>query len=209
VSNLTACRSLERPTYWSSLSHSHTSSQLLAIITVAFMFGNIQVGAAQTAKPGEYEVKAAYLYNFGKFVEWPSGGGTPRTDSFEICVVGQDPFGSALNATLTDEKIAGRNVIVKEMKSAQDATSCSILFVSTSEEHQLKQVLAALEGSNVLTVSDMPEFSRRGGMVQFVVEGKKVRFEINLASTERAGLTLSSELLKLAVNVRKNPARGD
>ena len=98
---------------------------------------------------------------------------------------------------------------VKRLQTAQDATTCEILFISASQESQLKHILTVLNGSSVLTVSDMPEFSRRGGMVQFIVDGSRVRFEINLASAERAGLTLSSELLKLAVNVRKSPALED
>src|SRR5262249_17296156 len=141
------------------------------------------------------------------FVEWPRG--EAQKNSFAICVVGQDPFGSALGATLSDERISGKNVAVRRVQSVADAIGCRILFISASEEHQLKEDLSALDGSNVLTVSDMPEFSRRGGMVQFVLDGKRVRFEINLASAERAGLTLSSELLKLAVNVRKSSGVGD
>jgi hypothetical protein len=164
---------------------------------------------AQTSKPTEYEVKAAYLYNFGRFVEWPSRPGAPQTQSFDICLVGQDRFGAALNNTLADETIAGKSVAVKRLQTPQDATTCQILFISASEEYQLKHILTVLNGSSVLTVSDMPEFSRRGGMVQFIVDGSRVRFEINLASAERVGLTLSSELLKLAVNVRKSPALGD
>jgi len=169
----------------------------------------VMPAAAQSSKPGEYEVKAAYLYNFGKFIAWPPRSGAPQAKWFEICVVGQDPFGPALNLTLADEKIDGKRVTVKRVPSAQDATHCQVLFIGLSEEHQLTEILAALDGSTVLTVSDMPQFSRRGGMVQFVLDGSKVRFEINLASAERAGLILSSELLKLAVNVRTNPTPGD
>jgi len=170
---------------------------------------NVRHAQAQSPKPTEYEVKAAYLYNFGRFVEWPSRADAPHTRSFNICVVGQDHFGAALNNTLADETIAGKSVAVKRIQTAQDATSCRVLFISASEENQLKQILAGLNGSSVLTVSDMPQFSRRGGMVQFILDGSRVRFEINLASAQRAGLTFSSELLKLAVNVRNNSAWGD
>jgi len=164
---------------------------------------------AQSSKPTEYEVKAAYLYNFGRFVEWPPRTGVAQARSFNICVVGQDHFGAALNNTLADETIAGKSVAIKRIQAAQEATNCQILFISASEENQLKQILTVLNGSSVLTVSDMPQFSRQGGMVQFILDGSRVRFEINLASAERAGLTLSSELLKLAVNVRKSSALGD
>jgi len=170
---------------------------------------NVRDAGAQSSKPTEYEVKAAYLYNFGRFVEWPSRTSMPQAPSFNICVVGQDHFGAALNNTLADETIAGKTVAVKRIQAAQEATNCQILFISGSEENQLKQILTVLKGSSVLTVSDMPQFSRQGGMVQFILDGSRVRFEINLASAERAGLILSSELLKLAVNVRNNSAWGD
>ena len=133
----------------------------------------------------------------------------PQIRSFNICVVGQDHFGAALNNTLADETIAGKKVAVKRIQMPQEAENCQILFISGSEENQLKQILTVLKGSSVLTVSDMPQFSRQGGMVQFILDGSRVRFEINLASAQRAGLTFSSELLKLAVNVRNNSAWGD
>jgi hypothetical protein len=163
---------------------------------------------AANSKPTEYEVKAAYLYNFGRFVKWPSRTGAPQSNSFNICVVGQDHFGAALN-NLADETIAGESVAVKRLQTSKDATNCRILYISASEDSQLEQILTVLEGSSVLTVSDMPQFSQRGGMVQFVFDGSRVRFEINLASADHAGLTLSSELLKLAVNVRKSSPSGD
>jgi len=178
-------------------------------LTAGYALHDVRDAQAQSSKPTEYEVKAAYLYNFGRFVEWPSRTGMAQLHSFNICVVGQDHFGAALSNTLADETIAGKTVAIKRIQGAQEATNCQILFISTSEESQLKQILTVLKGSSVLTVSDMPQFSRQGGMVQFVLDGSRVRFEINLASAERAGLTLSSELLKLAVNVRKNSALGD
>jgi hypothetical protein len=86
--------------------------------------------------------------------------------------------------------------------------SCRILFISSSEQNQLKEILAALDNTSVLTVSDMPQFARRGGMIQFVVEANKVRVEVNLTSAERAGLTLSSQLLKVAINVKRSAQSG-
>jgi hypothetical protein len=119
-----------------------------------------------------------------------------------IFACGQDHFGAALNTTLADETSAGKSVVVKQIRASQDATTCRILFISTSEENQLKQTLAVLDGSSVLPVSELPPFNQRGGMVQFILEGNRVRFEVNLATAKHAGLTLSSELLKVAVNVR-------
>ena len=164
---------------------------------------------AQHLKAAEYEVKAAYLYNFSRFVEWPAKVTQAQSDSFTICVLGQNPFGSALVATVANETITGQSVIAKQIPAAPDAVNCRVLFISSSEEGQLKQILASLGSASVLTVSDLPQFTDRGGMVQFLLENGKVRFEVNLAPAQRAGLTLSSELLKVAVNVRKKSQPGD
>jgi len=164
---------------------------------------------AQQPKPNEYQVKAAYLYNFGRFVKWPAGIAAVQGDSFAVCVLGQDPFGSTLDSTLAGEALDGKPVVIRRIARPQDAADCRILFVSSTEEHHLKEILAAIDQASVLTVSDIPGFSRRGGIIQFITEGDKVRFEINLASAESARLALSSELLKVAASVRRSPRSGD
>ena len=164
---------------------------------------------AQKSSPTEYEVKAAYLYNFGRFIEWPTKTTAPSGGPFTVCVLGQDPFGQALNAVLTGETIDGTNTVAARISKPQEAVNCRILFISSSEDSHLKQILVALAGTSVLTVSDMPEFSQRGGMVQFIVDGKRVRFEVNLTPVENAHLTLSSQLLKVAVNLKRSARLGD
>ncbi len=163
---------------------------------------------AQSPKPTDYDVKAVYLYNFGRFVEWPTSV-TIKNDSFTVCVLGQDPFGPALDSTLAGETIGGKSVTAKRISSPQEAISCQILFMSSGEDSRVNKIIETLDKGAVLTVSDMPQFSQRGGMIQFVLEGKKVRFEVNLTAVQRAGLTLSSELLKVATTVRRNPKPGD
>lgn len=163
----------------------------------------------QNTKPSEYDVKAAYLFNFSRFVEWPAKVTETSGDSFAICVLGRDPFGAALSATVARETIAGKSVVARQIGSPQDAENCRVLFISSSEDRRLKQILDVLGTASVLTVSDLPRFTERGGMVQFVLEGNRVRFEVNSAIAERAGLTLSSELLKVAVNVRTRVPLGD
>jgi hypothetical protein len=164
---------------------------------------------AQSAKPSDYDVKAAYLYNFGHFVEWPANVASAQNDSFTVCVLGQDPFGPVLDTTLAGETIAGKRVVAKRISALQESGNCQILFLSSAEEARLNKIIEALNKQAVLTVSDMPQFSRRGGMIQFVQEGKRVRFEVNLAAVQQAGLTLSSELLKVATTVRRNSSPGD
>ena len=190
------------PRSWCSL------LQFLTMV-IAWAFFTATGLLAQQAKPGEYQVKAAYLYNFGRFVKWPAGVAAGKGDSFPVCVLGRDPFGPILDSTLAGEALEGKPMVIRRITRPQDATDCRILFVSSTEEHHLKEILAAIDQAGVLTVSDIPGFSRRGGMIQFVVEGDRVRFEINLASTESARLVLSSELLKVAAAVRRNARSGD
>ena len=162
---------------------------------------------AQRSNPSEYEVKAAYLYDFGKFVAWPAN--VPTADDFSICVLGEDPFGASFDATIAGETINGKKVVVNRIVKPQEAMSCRILFISVSEESQLKEILATLDKRSVLTVSEISQFTRRGGMIQFVIDANRVRFEVNVASAQRAGLTLSSQLLKVAISVRRDSQTGD
>jgi hypothetical protein len=182
--------------------------QFLAMVTGWAFFAATGLLAQQT-KPSEYQVKAAYLYNFGRFVKWPAGVAASKGDSFPVCVLGRDPFGPVLDSTLAGEALEGKPVAIRRIAREQDAADCRILFVSSTEEHHLKEILAAIDQAGVLTVSDIPGFSRRGGMIQFVMEGDRVRFEINLATAESARLVLSSELLKVAATVRRNARSGD
>jgi len=178
-------------------------------VAVAWALVTLPYSLAQRPKPSDYQVKAAYLYNFGRFVEWPSEVAAAKSGPFTVCVLGQDPFGSTLDATLAGETIAGKNVVAKRISTAQESVDCQILFLSAAEASRLHKLIEDLDKVAVLTVSDMPQFAQRGGMIQFVLEGSRVRFEVNLTATQRAGLTLSSDLLKVATAVRKNPAGGD
>jgi len=188
--------------------HSCCLSKFMAL-AVALVLVGVSCLHAQQSKPTEYQVKAAYLYNFGRFVKWPPGLAAGKGDSFPVCVLGRDPFGSILDSTLAGEALEGKPVVIRRIARPQDAPDCRILFVSSTEENHLKEILAAIDQAGVLTVSDIPGFSRRGGMIQFVVEGDRIRFEINLATAESAKLVLSSELLKVAAAVRRNTRSGD
>jgi YfiR/HmsC-like len=166
-------------------------------------------GNAQQSKPNEYQLKAIYLYNFGKFVTWPAEAPVGKGDSFAVCVLGRDPFGAILDSTFAGETLNNKPVLLRRIPRPQDARDCRILFISSTEDKHLKEILLALANGGVLTVSDMPDFVRRGGMIQFTLEGEKIRFEINLTSAESARLVLSSELLKIATDVTKTVPSGD
>lgn len=175
---------------------------------VALLFGLSGVCFAES-KPNEYQVKAAYLYNFGKFVNWPAGFTVADNDSFAICIIGEDPFGPAMNSIVAGEKIGGKPVQIRHISKKQDAASCRVLFISSSEDSRVREILTDFAPVNVLTVSDMPNFVARGGIIQFVVLDNKIRFEVNLSAAERSNLNLSSELLKVAVAVHRTPESGN
>ncbi|HEY1464170.1 MAG TPA: YfiR family protein [Terriglobales bacterium] len=159
---------------------------------------------AQSSKVSDYDVKAAYLFNFGRFVEWPADAATDKRSAFTFCILGPDPFGPNLDRLLAGETISGKSLAVKRISNAQDSAGCQILFMSKEEEGRLSKIMETLNKESVLTVSDIPEFSKHGGMIQFVVEENRVRFEVNLDATQRAGLTLSSDLLKVATAVKRS-----
>jgi hypothetical protein len=163
-------------------------------------------GAAQDQKPTDYQVKAAYLANFGRYVEkWSTRANPSPEDIFDLCVLGQDPFGSILDSAVRGEKIAGSPLEAKRVEHPQEAMGCRVLFIGSPADSQLSATLAALGTAPVLTVSDSADFLKQGGMIQFVLDGNHVRFEINVAAAQRAGLKLSSELLKVARAVRRVP----
>ena len=155
--------------------------------------------AAQNRKPTEYDVEAAYLFNFAKFITWPPN--TLSQPAFTICILGDDPFGRVLDSTVADEKINGKRVIDKRIAHPQEALGCSILYISDSEEERVGRILSLLRDAPVLTVSNVPGFVERGGMIQFVLDNGRIRFLVNLEPAQRDGLALSSELLKVAVKV--------
>jgi hypothetical protein len=185
---------------------------LFLFLVISLLLNSLLLNApalrAQQKEASEYAVKATYLYNFGRFAQWPPDA-VAKSDSFPICVLGEDPFGGTLDSILSGESIGGKPVIAKRVLRVQDAFECRVLYISGSEGAHLKEILAGLDKTNILTVSDLPQFSQRGGIIQFVTVGNKVRFEVNLSSAQSAGLTLSSDLLKVAVAVRKVSQPGD
>jgi len=178
-------------------------SLLSGLLAVWAVLGCLPLAAQP--KPTEYEVKAAYLANFGKFVTWPARSGVTSDAPFQICILGQDPFGPTLDAAVAGETINGQPEAAKRISNSGEATDCRVLFISSSKDAQLKTILADLNKSSILTVGEMPQFCNRGGMVQFVLTGNRVRFQINLSATANAGLMLSSELLKVALVALNTP----
>lgn len=193
------------------ISGSHRTSAPVPILVVAVLWSGLITNSTSFGAPlpTEYQIKSAFLYNFAKYVQWPAGDPTDSETSFNICILGRDPFGTYFDTILKDKTMNGLPISVKRLSRVQDSLGCKILFISSSEENNLLADLAALDGKSVLTVGEMARFAERGGMIQFVVEQSRVRFEINLSSADRARLTISSQLLKLATGVRENRLGGD
>lgn len=170
---------------------------LLPVIVITLCLGSTALGAPPSQSPGEYQVKAAFLYNFAKFIDWPTNVSPDPNSPFILGIVGDDPFGSDLEQTINGKGINGRRLVIKRFKRGQALEFCHILFISSSEQGRLPQILGSLKGSSVLTVGEVEQFTRSGGIINFTLKDDKVRFEINLGAAERAGLRISSKLLKL------------
>ena len=155
--------------------------------------------AAASGDAAEYDVKAAFLLNFIRFVEWPQPPPERMDSPFAICILGDDPFGNSLTRVISGETIGGRRLVVRRLRKWPDA--CEVLFMSAS--HSSQAATLALSGSTVLTVGEAPGFLRDGGMIKFVVEERRVRFDINREAVERSALKMSSRLFAVAREVVK------
>ena len=149
--------------------------------------------------PSEYHVKAALLYNFAKYVRWPEGAAEGGEGGrFVIAILGQDPFGVAIDSVLEGKTIDGLQVVVRRIKASEELTPSQILFISDSERGRLPEILGRLDAAATLTVGEMDHFAEAGGVIRFLMDDRRVHLEINVAAAARARLKLSSELLKLA-----------
>ena len=168
-----------------------------AVVGCVVAASSVPTGAALTSRQ-EYRLKAAYLYNFAKFIDWPSDSFPDDASPIILGVLGSDPFGSALDKTLRGKTVRGRSLVLRRFPDVEDAQNCHILFVGRSERGRLAQTLERFHGSAVVTVGETEEFVRVGGIINFFTERDRLRFEINVEAAERAGLSISSMLLNLA-----------
>jgi hypothetical protein len=155
----------------------------------------------------EYQVKAAFIFNFAKFVEWPLDTFKSENAPIVFCVFGHDPFGSALDEIISGKAINNRAVLARRITESPDLKSCQLVFVSSAEYKHLSEVLNSLQGTSALVVGESEGFAERGGGIQFFPEDSRLRFAINVDAIQRARLTVSSKLLALAriVHDQVNP----
>jgi len=152
--------------------------------------------------PSEYQVKAAFMFNFAKFVEWPPEAFADTNSPIVLGILGKNVFGNDLEKTIRDRKVNSHAFQFTNFTSTADATNCHILFVSPSEKDNYAKIVNSLHNASVLTVSEADGFIKAGGMINFKLEGNNVRFEISDEAAKKAGLKVSSKLLSLAVPSR-------
>ena len=154
--------------------------------------------AAQSSAPSQLDVQAVYLFDFAKFVRWPEGA---EHGTLTICVAGEKAYVDRLTRLVKSEQVDSRPLAVRAVQTPADVADCDILFLSVSAKDQEAAMLAATAGKPVLTVSDIPDFLNSGGIIQFLLINKRVRFSVDLRPAAHSGIGLSSELLKVAVKV--------
>lgn len=179
-------------------------SRSLSLVTFSFLFfiSNSLVAQSEITVDSENQIeinriKTAYLYNFLKFIDLPPNQSTAETNSFAVCVLGKDPFGLALDA-MSGRKAKGLIVFSKRVTTIAEARACNILYISESESERLDLILKSFEQSAILTVSDIRQFSQKGGIIGFVKNAERIGLEINLNNARKANIKISGLLLEIA-----------
>lgn len=175
---------------------------LTFIIVISHSIADSPALIAQTKAPTEYQVKAAFLYNFAKFVDWPPSAFSDAKQPLDICVYGHDPFGTAPEDALLAKTIGERRVSLGRAMQFQDLVGCHVVFVSASAHESAAELANRLKGRAVLLVGESEGFAASGGVIQFTIEDNRAHFVINPDAADRAGLRISSKLLALAKIVR-------
>ena len=151
----------------------------------------------------EYQVKAAYLLNFTRYVEWP-GRALPSDAPLELCILGDDPFGDVLDRAVRGQRSQGRGVTVRRVETEERASRCHLVFVTDESWNERRALVTSLTSRGILTVGDSDQFSREGGIIGFVISNETVRFMVNLRAMERSGLRISSRMLSLAMQLHQS-----
>jgi hypothetical protein len=180
---------------------------LLILFAVWLATGPRQVHA-QAAASKEYQIKAACLLNFVQFIEWPAASFQDPASPIIIGVLGDDPFGQILDQTFQDESVKGRALVVKRSRQLEELKNCHVLFVCKTEKPRVAEILTSVTDVSVVTVGELDEFARTGGIINFYIDGGKIRFEVNADGAQRKGLKIGSQLLKRARIVGSDPRKG-
>lgn len=177
-------------------SHVRLAVSLVMIMALNSLIGN--PGHSQAEAPGEYQVKAAFLYHFATFVDWPASVFSRANEHFRVCIIGKDPFGKSLDTTLRSKKIHDHELEIRRNPPKTELHDCHVLYLARSQSTQPNTFHKLYGHTNVLTVGENKTFIEHGGMIEFFMENQKVRFAINPKAVKQANLTISSKLLRLA-----------
>jgi hypothetical protein len=181
---------------------------VLRFLRILLVSSLLCVPAAGAPVANEYQVKAVFLFNFSRFVEWPASAFASEDAPFVVGIFGHDPFGGDLDEVVKGETVNGRPLVVKRLQSPAEAAACQIVFIHQSEASRLSDVLSSLGHRSTLTVSDVPGTAQRGVMIRLVTEKGRVRMRVNVDSARAADLTISSNLLRAAEIVMQTQAGG-
>jgi hypothetical protein len=168
------------------------------LMVLAFLLMGMTQGNCEDASSKEYQVKAVFLLNFAKYVDWPATAFTNSAEPITIGVLGTDPFGDNLQHDVADKMVNGRPFAIKHLAADSDLNGCQILFVSDSESSRMGEILSKAGALPILTIGEDEEFSQNGGIINFVLKDGKVRLEIDLTTANKTGLKISSRLLAVA-----------
>ncbi len=177
----------------------HIVSAALAALATVVVCANSPAAEAGL----EYRVKAAFLYNFAKFVTWPAAAFPDGSAPVVFCIVGEDPFGDLLESTTKDRKVEGRNIEIRRVTADALLAGCHLVFLSGSDVGRTARVLQQAKSAGALAIGESDDFLGGGGMIRLLVEDGKVRFDVSTRATETVGLKVSSQLLKLARDVER------
>jgi hypothetical protein len=177
--------------------------RLVTVFVVALSVGMRAPGQAID----EYQVKAAFLYTFAKFVQWPTDAFKSPNDPILVCVLGHNPFGNSLEEVIRGKSMEGHAFVFRQVADAEQASVCQILFVSSSDDKHFRSLAGRLKPAGILTVGEAQGFASEGGVINFKLDAGRVRFEINVDAAEHAQLHISSKLLSLAQIVKTEKPR--
>lgn len=172
-------------------------------LVLIVVLGTMVACAAQGQTVDEYQVKAAYMYNFAKFVDWPAQAFDSPAQPIVFCVLGQTPLGQALSNALSGKVVDKRPLVFRQLTDSKQAGKCQVLFISSPDKKQVRQTLDEVKSLNVLTVGEGEDFTNQGGIVRFLLAADRVRLEFNLDAVDDAKLRVSSKLLSLGRTVRR------
>jgi hypothetical protein len=194
---------LDWPGFSSLLARSSISPMLVLLLLLA------QAARSFAADPQtltEYQIKAGFFFNFTRFVDWPESAFVNASSPVFVCILGETPLTDLVTDVALGKVVNGRAVSIRRVKASDDLRQCNLLFISAEEERHTAEILASLKKANTLTVGETPGFAQAGGMINFSIQENRVKLELNLEATTRAGLKVNSKLIAVARLVSHNSA---